>query len=433
LTEPTATPGANRRDFLTTSAATVAGLATLSGLAPSVHAAGGDTLRIGLIGCGGRGTGAAINALRADANVKLVALGDAFKDRWEYSLAQLRAVEDIAARIDVKPERCFQGLDAYKQVLGCGVDVVLLCTPPGFRPQHLRAAVDAGKHIFCEKPMAVDAPGVRAVLEACRDAKKKSLSVVSGFCYRYERAKRETMRRVHEGQVGDIVALHCTYNAGPVKNHPRKPGWSDLEATIRNWYYYTWLSGDHIVEQHCHSIDKMAWAMRDQPPLKAVGTGGRQVRSGPDFGHIFDHHAVVFEYRNGVKLFSFCRQQDHTAKEVSDYVLGTTGTADIMKHRITGKKPWQHRRRRDTRDDMYQNEHDELFASIRKAAPINDGEWMAQSTLMAIMGRMATYTGQVITWDMARNSREELMPKGLAWDMKLDIPPVAMPGVTRYS
>jgi predicted dehydrogenase len=431
LTQPTSPAGASRREFLTTSAAAVAG-AGLAALTPAVHAAGSDVLRVGLIGCGGRGTGAASQALRADPNVKLVALGDVFKDRWQGCLNTLRGDDAIAKKIDVRPESCFDGFDAYKRVLEAGIDVVLLATPPGFRPLHLQAAVDAGKHIFCEKPMAVDAPGVRAVLAAGRKAKEKNLALVAGFCYRYQRAKRETMKRVHQGEIGDIVALHTTYNTGALWHKKREPGWSDMEWQLRNWPYFTWVSGDHIVEQHCHSLDKMAWAMKDEPPVQASGTGGRQVRTGAEFGHIFDHHAVVFEYKNGVKLFSFCRQQAGAKNDVSDYVLGTTGVCSVMGHSITGQKPWRHRAARAGKpDDMYQNEHDDLFASIRSGKLINDGEWMARSTLLAVMGRMASYTGQVITWEMAMNSKEDLSPPRYEFG-PLPVAPVAMPGLTRF-
>jgi predicted dehydrogenase len=297
---------------------------------------------------------------------------------------------------------------------------------------HLKAAVDAGKHIFCEKPMATDAPGVRSVLETVRAAEKKNLAIVAGFCYRYEKGKRETMKRIHQGEVGDIITLQCTYNTGALWHEPRRPGWDDMTWQLRNWLYFTWLSGDHIVEQACHSIDKMAWAMRDEPPIKANGTGGRQSRVEEAFGHIFDHHHVVYEWKNGVKLFHACRQQKGCKNDVTDYVMGTLGTADIMKHRITGKKAWVHRGKRgDRQEDMYQNEHDELFASIRAGKPINDGVRMAQSTLMAIMGRMATYTGLEITWEMAMNSKEDLVPKKLEFG-PLPMPEVAKPGITQF-
>jgi predicted dehydrogenase len=426
LSEPS-----SRRDFLTASAG-LAGAAVLSSLTPSVHAAGSDTLKIGLIGCGGRGTGAATQALRADPNVKLVAMGDMFADRLRGSLKELTKDGELAKKIDVPDGNRHVGFDAYKRVIASGVDVVLLTTPPGFRPLHLKAAVEAGKHIFCEKPMAVDAPGVRSVLQTVREAKKKDLALVAGFCYRYEKAKREVMKRVHEGQVGDIVALQCTYHASGLWHRPREKGWDDMTWQLRNWLYFTWLSGDHIVEQACHSLDKMAWAMKDVPPLKCIGTGGRQSRTGKEFGHIFDHHSVVFEYKNGLKMFHSCRQQDNCANEVSDFVFGTKGTAALMQHRITGEKPWALRRKKDVKDDMYQNEHDELFASIRKGKPINDGERMAQSTLMAIMGRMATYTGQEITWQGAMTSKEDLTPARYEFG-PLSTPPVAQPGVTTFS
>jgi myo-inositol 2-dehydrogenase/D-chiro-inositol 1-dehydrogenase len=433
VTQPTSPPTETRRDFL----ATTAGLATASLVLPaltaSVHAAGSDVLRVGLIGCGNRGTGAAEQALRADPNVKLVAVGDMFKDRLDDCLARLREKKDLAGRIDVKPDNCFLGFDAYKKVIDSGVDVVLLTAPPGFRPQHLKAAVDANKHIFCEKPMAVDGPGIRSILATVKESKKKNLSLVAGFCYRYQHVKREWMKRVHDGYIGDIVALQCTYNTGALWHRVREKGWDDMTWQLRNWPYFSWLSGDHIVEQAVHSLDKMAWAMRDQPPIKCVGTGGRQSRTSKEFGHIFDHHAVAYEYKNGVKMFHFCRQQLKCKSEVSDHIFGTLGSAHVMNqfgmHKINGKKPITIQRK--PNDDMYQNEHDELFASIRSGKPINDGERMATSTLLAIMGRMATYTGQEITWEMALNSREDLMPAKLEFG-KLDVAPVAQPGITEF-
>jgi predicted dehydrogenase len=425
--EPTP-PACSRRDFLAASA--TAGVA-LASLAPAVHAGGSDTLKIGLIGCGSRGTGAASQALHADPNVKLVALGDMFDDRLQDSLAELRNDPEIAGKIDVKPDHRFTGFDAYKKVLASGVDVVLLTTPPHFRPLHLRAAVDAGKHVFCEKPVAVDAPGVRAVLEASRDAKKKDLALVSGLCYRYERAKIETMKRVHDGAVGDIMALHTNYNTQGLWHRPRQEKWSDMEWQLRNWLYFTWLSGDHIVEQHIHSLDKMAWANKDQTPVRAFGLGGRQVRTDVAYGHIFDHHAVCFEYANGLKLFSYCRQQNGAKNDVTDYVIGTKGVCEVMKHAINGENAWRYKKPRNDKDDMYQNEHDALFASIRAGKPINNGDYMCQSTMMAIMGRMATYTGQLIEWDQALNSKEDLTPAKYEFG-PMPMPPVALPGVTKF-
>ncbi|HEY7312439.1 MAG TPA: Gfo/Idh/MocA family oxidoreductase [Gemmataceae bacterium] len=429
---------ATRRDFLAGAAAAAAG-ATLASLAPNVHAAGSDVLRIGLIGCGSRGTGAAEQALKADKNTRLVALGDVFADKWQKSLNNLKNNKAVGERVEVKPECCFTGFNAYKEVIPL-VDVVLLTTPPHFRPMHLRAAIDAGKHVFAEKPCAVDAPGVRAVLKACEDAKKKNLAVVAGLCWRYHHGMRETMKRVHDGTIGDLTALQCTYNTGGLWSFKREEGWSDMEWQLRNWLYYTWLSGDFNVEQHVHSLDKMAWAMKNEYPISAVGSGGRQVRTDPLYGHIFDHHTVVYEYANGLKLFAACRQQVGCAQDVSDHIIGTKATCHIETStpargiiKEGSKKLWQSvaSLRNPPRDDMYQNEHDELFASIRAGTPINNGEWMAKSSLMAIMGRMATYTGQVITWDMAMNSKEDLSPTAYEFG-PLPVPPVARPGVTKF-
>jgi predicted dehydrogenase len=420
---------ASRREFLKASAA-VAGAAVVSplALAPAVHAAGSDVLKIGLIGCGGRGTGAANEALHADQNLKLTAMGDVFADRLESSLAALQRHDEIKAKVAVDAQHKFTGFDAYKQVIDSGVDVVLLATPPHFRPAHLRYAVEKGKHAFVEKPVAVDAPGVRSVLASAGEAKRKNLAIVSGLCYRYDPAKRETMKRVHDGAIGDIVALHCSYNTGFLWSKDRQPGWTDMEWQLRNWLYFTWLSGDFNVEQHIHSLDKMAWAMKDQYPVKAVGLGGRQVRTDPKFGHIFDHFSVVYEYANGVKLFASCRQQGGCAIDVSDHVMGTKGTCHVMKHQITGPNKWSYK---GPKPSMYQVEHDELFASIRAGKPINNGEYMAHSTLMAILGRMAAYTGKVITWDQALNSKQDLTPAKYEFG-NLPVAPVATPGVTKF-
>jgi predicted dehydrogenase len=275
--------------------------------------------------------------------------------------------------------------------------------------------------------VAVDAPGVRRVLATAEEAKRKGLAVVSGLCWRYHQPKRETIQRIHEGAVGDIMAIHCTYNAGTPWVKERQPQWNDMEWQIRNWPFFTWLSGDHNVEQHIHSLDKAAWIMREEPPVRASGMGGRQVRIEAKFGHIFDHHAVVYEYTNGVKLFAFCRQQDGCDSDVTDYVLGTKGRADIMNHTITGESKW---RFRGDNPNMYQVEHDELFASIRAGRPIDNCLYMARSTMLAIMGRMATYTGKQVTWDQAINSTEDLTPAKYEWGA-LPVAPVAMPGITQ--
>ncbi len=417
-----------RRNFLKNSA----GLAAFSMISGGVHASNASTLKVGLVGCGGRGTGAASQALRADKEVELVAVGDMFPDRLQGSLAQLKADGEIASRIKVSPENCFTGFDAYQKVINSGIDVVLLASPPGFRPAHIEAAIAAGKHVFAEKPVAVDAPGCRKVLEACRLAKEKNLAVVSGLCWRYDRPKRETMKRIHDGALGELHTLHTNYNVGSLWMKKRQPDWNDMEYQLRNWYYYAWLSGDHNVEQHIHSLDKCIWALKDEAPIAAYGLGGRQVRTGTDFGHIFDHHAVVYEFKSGAKIFSFCRQQDGCYSDVNDYFQGSKGHCNVMKHLITGPEAWNYRRD-GSEIDMYQSEHNELFASIRAGKPINDGEWMTRSTLVAILGRMVTYTGKRITWDQATNSKEGLAPANLTLnDQKLPTPPVAMPGKTTF-
>lgn len=427
----------SRRSFLKTSAV-AAGLAAV----PHVYAAGDDVIRVGLIGCGstrgGRGRGAAENCVSAGANVKLVAMGDLFRDNLEYTRKYLTGKLG-EGKVDVPAERCFVGWDAYQKVIDSGVDLVILASPPGFRPQHFQAAVAAGKHIFAEKPVAVDGPGVRAVLKACEEAKAKRLSVVSGLCWRYDTGMREVMKRVHAGELGDILTLQCTYNTGALWNFPRQKDWSDMEWQVRNWLYFTWLSGDFNVEQHIHSLDKMAWAMKDEYPVKAVGVGGRQVRTSPDYGHIFDHHSVTYEFKSGAKLFSQCRQQEKCASDVSDHLWGTKGVCHIETSGRFTVKPhhagvaWTYRKSKESGDPgMYQNEHNELIASIRNGTPINNGEYMTKSTLMAIMGRMATYTGQVITWEQALNSTEDLRPAKYEFG-SLPVPPVAQPGVTRFS
>lgn len=423
----------SRRQFLKTSgAAVVTGAIAAHEWIPShVHAAGSDTLRVGLIGCGGRGTGAAAQALNADPNVKLVALGDAFSDRLESSLETLKKQKDIAAKIDVPPARCFVGFDAYRDVLASGVDVVLLATPPHFRPLHLKAAVDAGKHVFAEKPVAVDAPGVRSVLATCAEAKKKNLSIVSGLCLRYSHGFQETVRRIHDGALGEIRALQANDYRGPIWVKRRQPGWTDMEWQMRNWYYFTWLCGDFNVEQHVHFLDVCAWLMKNEYPVNAVGMGGRQVRVEPEFGNIYDHHAVIYEYANGVKLFSQCRQQARCRNDMSSHVLGEKGTAEVSERRlrIAAGTVWTYDSKK--KDDFYQTEHDELFAGIRQGKPINNGEYMAKSTLLAIMGRMATYTGQLITWEQALNSVEDMTPRRYGWDAEPPPSPIAMPGATK--
>jgi myo-inositol 2-dehydrogenase / D-chiro-inositol 1-dehydrogenase len=436
--QPSTSPVPSRRDFLKTSAAALstAVAGTLS-VSQSAHAAGSDILKVGLVGCGGRGSGAATNALSADKNAKLVAMADAFDDRLEGSLERLQKAKPDQVTVDA--DHRFTGFDACDKLVASGVDVVILATPPHFRPQHLKACVDAGKHVFCEKPVAVDGPGIRAVLAACEEAKQKNLSIVSGLCWRYHTAACETMNRIIDGAIGRIVTIQETYNCGPpwFRNRDREPQWTEMEYQMRNWYPFTWLSGDHNVEQHVHSLDKASWLMGDKPPLKAVGMGGRQVRSEETIGHMFDHHAVVYEYADGVRLYSFCRRQAGCKNETSDHFFGTDGHCNVLKNTIDGKNEWRYK---GPKCNMYVAEHEALFTSIRDAKPINNGLYMAHSTMLAILGRMVTYTGKEITWEQAINSEESLSPSEYTWDAAPPIVPdengaypLAIPGVTPFA
>ena len=430
--EPTTRHGGSRRQFIGTSLATAAASvgAGTSAMASGVHAGGNDdTLRVGLIGCGGRGTGAARQALQADGNVKLIAMGDAFEDRLQSSLKSLSAVKELAGKIDVPREQQFVGFDAYKSVMATDVDVVLLTTPPHFRPMHLKAAIDADKHVFAEKPVAVDAPGVRAVLETCAEAKRKSLSVVSGLCIRYDGGFRETVKRLHEGAIGDIHTMIANDYRGPIWVKPRKDDWSDMHWQMQNWYYFTWLSGDFNVEQHVHYLDVCAWVMGGYP-VKAIGTGGRQVRTDPMYGNIFDHHSVTYEYENGARLMSNCRQQRDCKNEMGSFALGSKGQANVSESRLEIRSDTTWRFEQDVKN-MYQVEHDELFAGIRAGKPLNNGEYMAYSTMLAIMGRMATYTGQEITWEQAMNSAQALSPEKYEWGAAPEVE-IARPGITKF-
>jgi predicted dehydrogenase len=424
-----------RREFLKTSALAGGVLAAPAIIPGNLFAKeNSGTLKIGLIGCGGRGTGAASQALSADKNVVLTAMADAFEEQLTKSLSSLEASH--ADKVKVVPEKRFVGVDAYQKLIDSGVDVVLLATPPGFRPVHLRAAIDAGKHVFCEKPMATDGAGVHSVMESAKMAKQKGLSLVAGFCWRYDAPRREFYKRIHDGAIGEIRAIYATYYAGQVKPMPpaseRPAEMGDLEWQLRNWYNFVWLSGDGFLEQACHSVDKVAWALKDQPPLKAVAVGGRQTPNNQ--GNIFDHMFVTYEFDNDVRAFLGQRQIGNTYSDNSDYLMGSDGVgksgwnAPIIK----GKAKWRYKDA-GPHIDMYQTEHNELFASIRDGKPINDGDWMAQSTLMGIMGRMAAYTGQEVTWEQAMKSDERLVPDKLDWKMKLDIAPMPMPGVTRVA
>lgn len=392
----------------------------------------GKAIKVGLVGCGGRGTGAAAQALKADDYAELVAMADIDVSRIDASMARLQKA--AGAKVKVESDKKYVGLDGFRKVIDAGVDVVLLATPPGFRPEHLRYAVEQGKHVFCEKPVATDAPGVRSVLETSELAAKKDLSLVAGFCWRYSNYIKETFDQIKNGAIGDIVAYYATYYTGPVKPMPpastRPAGISDVEWQIRNWYNFCWICGDSLVEQAVHSVDKVAWAFNDEPPVSCVATGGRQIPA--EGGDIYDHFSVNYLYSGDRRAFVSNRQIVGCYNENADYIMGTKGICTIGRGptpRIAGATNWTFSGQR---NDMYQAEHDALFAAIRRGQPINDGKWMTTSTMLAMMGRMAAYTGQQITWEQALNSQEKLVPDNLEWNGSLPARPVPLPGITKF-
>lgn len=428
-------PSESRRSFLKTAGVAVIGgsVAYHFGLpyAQGSISEKKEVLKIGLVGCGGRGTGAAIQAIKSDPNVILTAMGDVFEDRLEQSFDALsKAIPD---KIKVKKRDKFLGFDAYQKVIDSGVDVVLLTAPPAFRPGHFAAAVAAGKHAFCEKPMAVDAPGVRSVLESARKAKEKNLGVFAGFCFRHDAANQAAFQKILDGQVGNVRTITGFRYGGELPSNYSRMDGTGIEYQLRNWYYHNWLSGDFIVEVACHSADMMSWALGNEMPIKAIGSGGRQQRVEERFGNIYDHFSVEYEYKGGAKGFLFTRQQRGAFSRNTIDVTGSEGDAHLVmgqSHEISGKRPWKFDGKP---NNMFQAEHDAFFASIRSGNPINDGEWMANSTMMAILGRMAAYSGQEITWEDAINSNQVLGPKleEYNWDLQWQSPPVAIPGVTK--
>jgi predicted dehydrogenase len=417
-----------RRDFIKTATTAALGTAIIPGTEAFAgrRVAGTDAIRIGLIGCGGRGTGAVGDAISSSAGVTLVAMGDMFPDRLTSSRAGLS--EKFGKAIDVTPDRSFTGLDAYKKVIASDVNYIILATPPGFRPIHLAAAVAANKNIFTEKPVAVDGPGIRAVLEVYEQSKAKGLGIAAGTQRRHQTGYLETMKRIQDGAIGNILSARCYWNQGGLWKKDRQPEWTDAEWQLRNWLYFTWLSGDHIVEQHVHNIDVVNWAMNGHP-VSANGMGGRQVRTSPDYGHIFDHFAIDYEYANGTPLASQCRQIQGCANNVTEALVGEKGTCQLDnggKYSITGQKAWKFEGE-DNRP--YVQEHTDFIASIRAGKPYNELKTVAESTMTAIMGRMSAYTGKVVTWEQALNSKEQLMPPGLTLG-PLPTPAVAVPGQT---
>ena len=417
-----------RRDFLRTTSTALAGASVVGAMAgcQSFFAATENTLKLALVGCGGRGTAAAIQALNTGKSVKLVAMADAFDDRLTGSLKKI--ADKHPTQVDVPKDRQFFGFDSYKQAISAA-HVVILATPPGFRPDHFEEAVRQGKHVFMEKPVATDAPGLRRVLAAAEESKKNNLKVVVGLQRRFQAGYIETVKRIHDGAIGDIVSARAYWNgrtpwvkkrADLEKEAGRKL--TEMEYQMRNWYYFVWICGDHILEQHIHNLDVINW-VKGGYPVRAQGMGGCQVRKGPDYGEIFDHHFVEFEYADGSIMSSQCRHIPDCWNSVSEHVVGTKGTANITSHiiRATGVEEWKYG---GESKDPQQVEHDVLFDCILNNKPINTAENGALSTMTAIMGRMATYSGQKIEWDEALASNLNYMPEKLAWDAL----PKSLPG-----
>lgn len=431
----------SRRDFVKNSSLAAGALFAAPLLSSANYFSGAsDVIKIAVIGCGGRGTGATVQALSTKQNVQLVAMADAFKDRLDTSYTSiLEALEDKKDRVQVKEADKYVGFDAYKKAIALA-DVVILATPPGFRPIHFEEAVKQGKHIFMEKPVATDPAGIQRVLAAAETAKAKKLNVVVGLQRRYQNSYIDLMKRVHDGAIGDIVSAQAWWNNDGVWVRPRQAGWTEMEYQMRNWYYFVWLCGDHITEQHIHNLDVINWAV-DGYPVKAQGMGGREVRRGKDYGQIFDHHYVEFHYADGPILNSQCRHIKGTMSKVDELVSGTRGHVYFGEGRITdlkGKTLYQFDRTKE--NQPYQAEHDALFAAVAKGEfRYQDAERGAKSTMTSILGRMATYSGQVIEWDKAINSNISLAPT--TFDFAAQPPvlpdadglyPVAVPGVTKY-
>jgi predicted dehydrogenase len=423
----------SRRDFIKTSSAV--SLAAFLPRSGGLFASESDQIRVGLIGSGGRGTGAARDCVSSSPNVKIAAIGDLFQDQADSALARLK--KDLKPEnISATPETVFSGFDNFKKVLQCDIDMVILAAPPHFRPEHLKASVEAGKHIFMEKPVAVDPKGVRSVIASSKLAKQKGLAIVAGTQRRHQAHYLEIMKRIHNGQIGEIVSGQCYWNQEDLwvnratmnwANRVVK-GWSDMEWHIRNWLFLTWLSGDHIVEQHVHNLDVINWAIGTHPE-KCAGMGGRQVRTGPEYGNIFDHFCVDYEYPNGVRVMSNCRQTAGCSSNVSERIVGSKGFSytDGANGNIKGANAYEYP---EESPNPYVQEHTDLLKSIREGTPLNEGERIAESTLTAIMGRMSAYTGRALSWDWVMNASElDLSPP--KYEMgDLPVRPVAVPGKT---
>jgi predicted dehydrogenase len=420
--------GSSRRDFLRSSAALSAAAST--GLFATAHAAGkNDTIKVAVVGCGGRGTGAAENICEAAGTtypIKIVAIAEAFPDRANNFVNALNKSEVAKGKVDLPPDRVFVGFDAYKKAIDAA-DLVILATPPGFRPGHIEYTIEQGKHLFTEKPVAVDGTGIRKVLAAAEKAKAKNLGVVAGTQRRHQAPYIESMKRIHDGAIGDLTSACVYWNQGNIWAIPRKPEWTDMEYQMRNWYHFVWLCGDHIVEQHVHNLDVANWALGAHP-VRAVGMGGQQVNRKPEHGESYDHFAIDYEYPNNVHVMSMCRQIPDCENNVSELIVGTKGQWTSNGYRFSGEAGKD--RIRGGGINPYVQEHIDLLESITAGKPLNELKQVAESTLTAIMGRMSAYTGKAVTWEQAIESKLDTFPKELGWKVQLPPGTVAMPGQT---
>jgi predicted dehydrogenase len=424
------TPIVSRRDFMRTSAAV--GITALAAPAGRLFAAGSDRIRVGLIGCGGRGTYDTTNCLNAAEGIELVAMGDLFKDRVDNSLRTLK--ERLSDKVKVTEGRCFAGWDAYKKVVACDeVDMVILTEPPHFRPEHLKAAIEAGKHVFMEKPVAVDPVGVRSVIASAELADKKKLTIVAGTQSRRMAHLVTGMERIHNGDIGEILGGQCVRIGGGMlswseQTKQRQPSWSDMEWQLRRWLFLTWLSGDFIAEMHVHNLDRINWAIGSHP-VQCLGMGGRQVRTAPEYGNVYDHFAVEYEYPEGVRVAYMGSQIDGCTHRSDERVVGTNGSAymDSGNFVIEGAKPFKYD---GPNPSPVIKQHADQIAAIRQGNPLNEGKRIAESTMTCIMGRMSAYTGRALKWDWAMNaSKLDLSPPGYEFG-DLPMRPVAVPGKT---
>jgi len=421
--------GLSRRDFIKKSA--VVGAAALTSQTSRIFAAGSDTVRVGLIGCGGRGTYDTTNCLSSAQGVQLVAIGDLFKDRMVDSLANLK--KRLGEKVKVADDKCFVGWDAYKNVIACDdVDLVILTEPPHFRPIHLKAAIEAGKHVFMEKPVAVDPVGVRSVIASSELADKKKLTILAGTQMRRISHLVQGVKSIRDGALGDILAGQCVRIGDGMLtwgSKERQPAWSDMEWQLRRWLFLTWLSGDFIVEMHVHNLDVMNWAM-DAHPVQCMGMGGRQVRTAPEYGDVYDHFAVEYEYPNGVRVEYMGAQIDGCSDRSDERLVGTKGSAymDFGRTVISGVKQVEYAW---DKSDPCLRQHADQIAAIRQGQALNEGRRVAESTLTCIMGRISAYTGRALSWDWAmKASKLDLSPPKYEFG-DLPEPAVAIPGKTQ--